>query len=140
MEPDIEKIYYESVNFRAERDPRYAKILSSIIQAAGKSNVTLRPDAVYFLANNILDMVFDPMRSARRRGLHLATTKPVSEDELFSDIHHDLPVIIESTRTVADERARSEISATSVIVGLARVIDRLRIDSTKLWGRRFEPK
>jgi hypothetical protein len=140
MEPEIEKIYYEFVDARAARDVRYARVLNSINRTAGEFKVTLRPDAIYFLANNIVDIVFNPMLSATQRGLHLLTTKLVSEEELFHYIDHDLPTIIESTRTVADERERSEISAASVIVGLGRVIDHLHINNTKLWGRRFEPK
>jgi hypothetical protein len=123
-----------------ERDPRYDRVVHSIVRTGNDLKVQLRPDAVFFLANNIIDMVFNPMRTAGQRHLHLETAKIASEEDLFSDIDRDLPTIIESTSSVADERERSELSSASVIVGLGRVIDRLRINRTKLWGRRFETK
>lgn len=97
MEPEIGEIYVEFVNARAQHDPRYARLLKLIFSTGHEFGVTLRPDAVYFLANNIIDMVFNPMRSATQRELRLTTTKLASENELFSDIERDLPTIIKST-------------------------------------------
>ena len=140
MEPEIGQIYVESVNARAEKDYRYLRVVHSIVKTGHDLKVNLRPDAVYFLANNIIDMVFNPMRTVAQRELRLANIEIASEEGLFSDIDNDLRAIIETTISVANERERSEISSASVIVGLGRVIDRLRINRTKLWGRRFETK
>jgi hypothetical protein len=133
MEPQIEEIYLGRVNFRG-RDPRYARILQSIVRVSGRYKISLRQDALYFLANNIADMVVGPMLGATERGIRLESGRIVSEEELFSYIEGDLPLIIESALSAANERERQQISATSVIIGLGRVIDRLQINNTKLWG------
>ena len=66
MDAQIEDIYSEKIRER-ETDPRYKKVLEIITRAS--QGVPLRPDAVYFLANNITDMVVKPIDVARERNL-----------------------------------------------------------------------
>jgi hypothetical protein len=134
MEPQIEQLYAERVNFRV-RDPRYIRVVKAIHNVANRYHVSIRPDALYFLANNIIDMVVDPIIAAGERRLRLETGGPVTEEDLFSYIESDLPLIIESASSAATDRERQQISATSAIIGLGHVIDRLQINNTKLWGR-----
>jgi hypothetical protein len=53
MEKEIEDIYSKLVYARREHDPAYERIYQSIVQAEQRGKTSLRPDAVYFLANNI---------------------------------------------------------------------------------------
>jgi hypothetical protein len=129
MEPNIEDIYRERIEIR-QRDARYARIVQSILHASSQYRSSLRQDALYFLANNIADMVVGPMRVAAERGLH-----GMSEKELFFYIESDLSLIIESALSAATQRDRQQVSATSVIIGLGHVVDDLKINNTKMWGR-----
>jgi hypothetical protein len=135
MDAQIGEIYRGQVISRAERDGRYREVLTLLLDVCKKFDVQPRPDAVCFLVNNLVDMIVGPMSAARDITSRLATAEPVAWETLFPDIEHDLGSIIESSLTVANERERREISATSAIVGLARVIDNLRVNRTKLWGR-----
>ncbi len=134
MEPQVEQIYLEQIDVRRQRSPRYDRVVETIIEAAKQYPVSLRNDAICFLANSIADMVVTPLRIAYDRKLTL-NTNIVTEDELFSYIEKDLFLIIQSALSAASKRERQHISATSIIVGLGQVIDHLQINSTKVWGR-----
>jgi hypothetical protein len=120
MEPQIEQIYHEQVRTRVG-DARYLRVLRSIIDVAKQHNAPLQQDALYFLANSITDMIVGPVRIAGERGLKLESGS-VSEEELFSYIESDLPLIIKSALTTAQGRKRQQISATSVIIGLGMLL------------------
>lgn len=135
MDRAIEEIYSELVQTRRERDPNYERIFQSIVNAAGRRGSSLRADAIYFLANNIAEMVFRPVHVARVRELRLDSGPVASEAELNAALASDLEIIIESALSAARERERAHISAASVIAGLGSVIDRLKINDWKLWGR-----
>lgn len=136
METQIQEIYARRVAERTS-DPRYRRLLEIIITESRQRDLPLREDAIYFLANNIADMVIGPMLEADRLRQTLETTRPVGEQTLFSYIESDVATILDAARASADIRDRNEISATSVIIGLGSVIERLQLDSTKLWGRRL---
>jgi hypothetical protein len=132
MDAQIEDIYSEQVKSRAN-DPRYARVLGSIARAS--QNTPLRADAVYFLANNIMGMILIPMAAARERQLMPENTPLISEERLFEDIESDLHEIIGSAAATTLDRDRDRISAASVIIGLGKIIDKLKINDAKLWGR-----
>jgi hypothetical protein len=135
MEPQIERIYSDFLNRRSHRDSRYQQILQSIDEASHRRKTSLRSDARFFLANNISDMIFRPMQVAHEQRLSLESGPLATEAELHSYLATDLDVVIGAALSVADERERQEISATSVIIGLGNVIDGLQINNAKLWGR-----
>lgn len=135
MERAIEEIYSELLHARRERDPGYERMFQSIEEAARRRETSLRTDAVYFIANNVSEMIFRPVRLARERRASLDAGQLASEAELYSALQSDLDVIIELARSAAHGRERSHVSAASVIVGLGHVIDGLKINDWKLWGR-----
>jgi hypothetical protein len=136
MDQAIESIYAELLYNRREHDPGYERIHQSIVGAAQREGVSLRPDAVYFLANNISEMILEPTHLARVRGVSLDTGPVAAEAELYSALDSDLDLIIRSASAEAAVRGRerSPISAASVIFGLGHVLDALRINNWRLWG------
>jgi hypothetical protein len=135
MERAIGEIYSELLRVRRERDPGYERIYQSVVGAAHRHEVSLRVDAIYFLANNISEMILAPTHLARLREVRLETGPVAPEAELYSALDSDLSIIIDSAASAAHGRERSHISAASVIVGLGHVIDGLKINDWKLWGR-----
>jgi hypothetical protein len=132
MDEKIEAIYHARVNARRSIHI-YEEIVKSIQIASKSSELPLREDAIYFLANNVADMVVGPMSDAGSQKIKSQSAQIVSEAELFSYIRADLSIIITVANSAALERKRKEISATSIVIGLAKVIDKLKINSTKLW-------
>jgi hypothetical protein len=135
MERAIAEIYSELLESRRKSDPGYERIYQSVVMVAKRRDMSLRVDAVYFLANNISEMIFGPTNLARKREVRLETGPVAPEEQLYSALDGDLGIIIDQAVKIAQGRERSHISAASVIVGLGQVIDGLKINDWKLWGR-----
>jgi hypothetical protein len=81
-------------------------------------------------------MIVTPLHLARVRGVKVQTTaKLASEEEVYTAVGTDLDIIVSSAVTAAQRREAPRISAASVIVGLGNVIDSLKVNDWKLWGR-----
>jgi hypothetical protein len=136
MDAAIAQFYEKRINSRKDVDSEYGSILDAIARVSAQLKAPLRQDAIYFLANNLADMIVYPMWAAHDLPpTQLPTARPVDRDTLSSFVEHDLALIIGSSLLAANERDRSAISAASVIIGLSLVIDQLNFNSTKLWGR-----
>ncbi|HEY1453299.1 MAG TPA: hypothetical protein VGF57_07530 [Roseiarcus sp.] len=135
MDTQIEKIYDDLINRKSSDHPGYRELITSIRNAAGSTTPRLRADAVYFLANNIYDLVQEPIYIARagRLALNQGTTLPIDQD-VRTYVDGDLPNIISLSRAVALSRGRDYVSAASAIVGVATVVESLKINEWRLWG------
>jgi hypothetical protein len=134
MDPQFEGIYLEQMNLRmVEFD--YSQINQMVLSVSMAMGVSLRQDAVYFLTNNITDMVYAPLKIALARNLKLNVGILVPVDTLLSYIESDIGTIISSAQTVPADPDAQKMSAARIIAGLGPVIEKLQINQTKLWGR-----
>lgn len=137
MIPEIDALYAIASEARAQ-DPEYALIVRFISAFAEERGVLIRSDAKYFIANNIVEMVSVPISLAAEDnigGLRNLADFEVRFNELYAN---DLMLIINSAARVTESRGRTEISSTSALLAIAEVIDELRINQVKLWGRAAE--
>jgi hypothetical protein len=134
MDTQIEQIYDDLINRKRSDHPGYGELIASIREIASRTSPRLRADAVFFLANNIYDLVQEPIYIARaaRLGLNEGTL-PMDQD-FRTYVEGDLSAIIHSSTAVARSRGRDYVSAASAVVGAANVIDSLKINDWRLWG------
>jgi hypothetical protein len=134
MDAHIEQIYEDLINRKRSDHPGYGELIVSIRNLAATMSPRLRADAVYFLANNIYDMVQEPIYIARAARLALGEGILPMDQEFRTYVEGDLAAIIHSSTAVARERGRDYVSAASAVVGTANVINSLKINDWRLWG------
>jgi hypothetical protein len=134
MNENIEEVYAAQVRWRAA-DPRYGAVSQMLHGFAKDTGFRIRSDAVYFLANNLIDLVATPLSVARRSGIAPDGDKMTDKDGSANDYADDLRRVVNAAAEEARQRGRNEISSTSALIGLSKVIDDLGISDMKIWGR-----
>ena len=130
MDDDIIEFYASQVQARSG-DARYERVAHVLYQASSEVGIPLRPDATYFLANGINDLVIAPATTVVRFG------QPIVDAETLEDmLQSDLRLLVKRAANVSTGRERHEISSTSAMIALGQVVEKLRINDLKIWGRR----
>lgn len=130
MDDDVVEFFRYKISQRLE-DEDYQFVLQMLENVSSEIKLRIRPDAIYFLANGISDLVVAPVVNVVRDG---KTIVPIAD--LQELLPSDLWLILKTAVNVSMERGRSEISSTSAIIALGRVIEELKINDLKIWGRR----
>jgi hypothetical protein len=134
MDTQFEKIYEDLISRKSNDRPGYSELIASIQRLSASTSPPLRADAVYFLANNIYDLVQEPIYTARAARLGLNEGILPMDQDFRSYVDQDLSDIILLSASVAASRRKSYVSAASVIVGVANLIESLKINDWRLWG------
>ncbi len=134
MDQQFEQIYRDLINRKANDHPGYRDLVSLIATTSERTYPSLRADAVYFLANTIYDLVTEPIYLARTQNLALREGTLPSDGEFRNYVESDLSIVVSSSAEVARSRRRDYVSAASAVVGVANVIDTLKINGWRLWG------
>jgi hypothetical protein len=71
---------------------------------------------------------------ARTQNLALREGTLPSDGEFRTYVESDLSIVVSSSAEVARSRRRDYVSAASAVVGVANVIDTLKINGWRLWG------
>lgn len=85
-----------------------------------------RPDARYFLATNVLEMVIAP--------IELAGPPRMERRQFLEYMQEDVRRLALESETVARERGRDYVSGTSVAIALGRLAEDLLTTSLNVWG------
>jgi hypothetical protein len=134
MDTQMEKVYDDLLS-RRMNNPGYAQIVQLIRDAANvHMPLSLRADALYFLANNIYDLVEEPIYTARAARIALREGTLPTDQDFRTSVASDVSIILGSSAQAARTRGRNYISAASAVVGCAAVIDSIKINEWHLWG------
>ena len=87
-----------------------------------------RPDARYFLARNMYEMIIRPYRSVKR------TRTIGSQLDIWPLVQEDLLDVISLSEKIAESRGRGYVSSTSVLIALGEMAENLRTSSLQIWG------
>ena len=134
MDTQIERIYGDLIDRKRDDHPGYADLISLIVTASARTSPRLRADAVYFLANNIYDLVSEPIYLAKAENLELREGSLPSDADFRNYVEGDLSIVVSSSAEVARSRGLKYVSAASAVVGVANVINSLKINGWRLWG------
>lgn len=124
--------YVGVLNSRSAQ-PRYARILSVIREVQDELNIELRPDAWLFLANNLFDLVVQPLREGSLVSGEFRGSMP-SQDEIFQYAREDIRVVLQEAEDIRERRGSAVVSGSSAIEALGRKIRELRLDNLQIWG------
>lgn len=129
MDADIESNFV-ALTKRREDFPPYAELVDYIRSSSIPYGFPIRSDAIYFLANNMIDMIYIPVTST-------PTPIPKIEPEaLRLAIYQDIKTILAECFKELESSRRKVVSTNVVIIALGRIYSDLQINSFKLWGRR----
>lgn len=101
-----------------------------------RTRLKWRSDAKLFLGINVFENVILPILYISDQSLPDGEpfSKIVTDETLFSIIESDIKSVVISTEKVAKSRNRNYVSGTSTLIGLSKVVDKLKSTEMRIWG------
>lgn len=135
MDRQFENAYYSLLERRIN-DERYRVLASFFQNACEKMNFRARPDATLFVTSNFFEIVVLPLELVAQENSLPEGVPRDFPDQFRQYYQSDLQMIAQEACDIAAEHGAAEVSSSSVLEAVARVLHDLSIDQMKIWGRK----